>query len=285
MRLSGCLVLLAGLWGAASLAGEKPAASQTSSATPATKPVVILYHGHSFFEIHSPKGTRVILDPHLLPAYGRPLVPIYADVILISHPHEDHNQIDAVANKGKARIILGWKGKGSQLTWNLVQETIQDVTIRSVASYHDEEQGQKRGKNTIFIVETGGWRIVHLGDLGHLLSPEQIRQIGPVDVLLIPVGGIYTLNGSEAKQVVAQLRPREYIIPMHYGTPHFDEVLPPTEFLDGQPAERVAISKDNRLVLNRDPQRPRPLIVQLYYWPRSQRAAPEGQSPTESPAR
>ena len=84
----------------------------------------------------------------------------------------------------------------------------------------------QRGKVGVFIIEVDGWKIVHLGDLGHLLTPSQLKRIGPVDVLMIPVGGIYTLNGSEAKKVVEQLKPKEYIFPMHYGTKVFDAVLP-----------------------------------------------------------
>src|SRR5206468_8512605 len=113
----------------------------------------------------------------------------------------------------------------------------------------------KFGKNTIFILEVDGWKIVHLGDLGHQLSPNQIKRIGPIDVLMIPVGGIYTINGSEAKKVVEQLKPREYIFPMHCGTKIYDELLPPTEFVQDQPRANVTSSDDNSMELNKDPQR------------------------------
>jgi L-ascorbate metabolism protein UlaG (beta-lactamase superfamily) len=269
MRLSaffGTALAAVLLFLSASPAGQKTAADKSGS-------VQITYHGQSFFEIRSSKGTNVVIDPHLIEAYGRPLTPIYADIILMSHPHNDHTQIDAIANKDKAKIIPGWKGLPPRHTWNLVHEKIKDVTIRSVGVYHDTVQGMKSGKNTVFIIEMDGWKICHLGDLGHLLTRQQVKKIGPIDVLMIPVGGVYTINGSEAKEVVEQLKPKEYIIPMHYGTPRFDDLLPPTEFLEDQPKERVAISKDNRLVLNRDPRRPRPLIVQLHYWPKVQKSA------------
>jgi len=110
---------------------------------------------------------------------------------------------------------------------------------------------------------------VHLGDLGHLLSPEQVQQIkkdGPIDVLMVPVGGIYSLNGREAKKVVKQLQPREYILPMHYGTAVFDDLLPVSEFLEGQPRELVHRVKDNRLVLDRTDKRERPQIAVLHWW-------------------
>jgi L-ascorbate metabolism protein UlaG (beta-lactamase superfamily) len=238
------------------------------------KGVVIVFHGQSFFEVRSSKGTNVVFDPHQIPEYGKILAPIKADLVLMSHQHNDHTQLDVIANKDKgAKIIPGWKGAGARATWNLVNETVKDVKIRSVGVYHDELNGLKHGKNTVFIIEVDGWKIAHLGDLGHLLTPGQVKQIGPVDVLMIPVGGVYALNGSEAKDVAGQLKPKEYIIPMHYGTTHFTDLLPPTEFLDHYPKRQVAIARENILVLNRDPDRPRPLIVVMHYWPRTKKTA------------
>jgi L-ascorbate metabolism protein UlaG (beta-lactamase superfamily) len=258
-----CGLLLTGLlpFGVAAGGGGEP------------KQVQITWHGQSFFEVRSSKGTNVVIDPHLIPAYGRIIGGIRADVVLMTHQHKDHTMIEALGYKdpSKLKVIKGWQGDGQRATWNIVDEKVKDVRIRSVGTYHDNVQGLQRGKNTVFILEVDGWRIVHLGDLGHLLTPTQLKQIGPVDVLMIPVGGVYTLNGSEAKEVVAQIKPREYILPMHFGTAVFDELLPVTEFLDEQPRSHVAKSKDNRLVLNRDPQRPRPLIVVLNYWPEKKR--------------
>src|SRR5207245_10783340 len=108
------------------------------------------------------------------------------------------------------------------------------VHVRAVGVYHDNVEGMERGKNTIFMLEVDGLRIVHLGDLGHVLSDKEIKKIGPVDVLMIPVGGVYTINGTEAKQVVGQLKPKQYILPMHYGTKAFMDLLPPDEFLEDQ---------------------------------------------------
>jgi L-ascorbate metabolism protein UlaG (beta-lactamase superfamily) len=235
------------------------------------KPIQITWHGQSFFEIRTSKGTNIVTDPHVIPEYGRLAAGIKADLVLMSHSHNDHTQLDALANKDKIpKVIKGFddkRGVGLRADWNHVNETFRDVKIRSVPVYHDDMQGLLRGKNTIFVLEVDGWRIVHLGDLGHQLSPEQIKQIGPVDVLMIPVGGVYTINGSEAKQVVEKLKPKEYIFPMHYGTPVYDELLTPAEFLEDQNPQNVAKSKTNTISLNRDPNRPRPLIVVLHYWP------------------
>jgi len=235
------------------------------------KPIKVRYYGNSFFVIESNKGVRVCFDPHMITEYGRPPDDLKADVVLISHNHVDHTRVDALANWNekddgkKPKIIRGLKGTGLRADWAAVDEKIGDIKIRSVGVYHDDMEGLRSGKVSAFIVEMDGWRICHLGDLGHMLSPAQLKAIGEVDVLMIPVGGIYTLNGSEAKKVMAQIKPKQYVFPMHYGTKFFDDLLPVNEFLEGQKKERVAESDDNQLTLNRDPARPRPLTVVFTY--------------------
>jgi L-ascorbate metabolism protein UlaG (beta-lactamase superfamily) len=231
--------------------------------------VQITWHGQSFFEVKSSKGTNIVLDPHSILEYGR-IPGVKADVVLISHNHNDHTQVEVIQNyKDKnLKIIPGLNGFGPRATWNQVDEQIKDVHIRSVGVYHDSEQGLKHGKNTVFILEMDSWRIVHLGDLGHPLTAAQLKSIGKVDVLMIPVGGVYTLNGTEAKAVVEQIKPKEYILPMHYGTAVYSDLLTANEFLEDFPKANVAVSKDNTLTLNRDKQRPRPLVVLLHWWPR-----------------
>jgi L-ascorbate metabolism protein UlaG (beta-lactamase superfamily) len=248
------------------LTGLVAASVRTESGEKKWSPIKVTWYGQSFFVIESSKGFRVALDPHLIPEFGRP-EGIKADLVLMSHNHNDHTMIEALDNhKDKnLRVIRGLKGVGLRADWNQVDETVGPVHIGSVGLYHDNMEGLQAGKNTAFILEMDGWRICHLGDLGHLLTPAQVRQIGEVDVLMIPIGGVYTINGSEAKKVVAQLKPREYILPMHYGTRNFEDLLPATEFLEGQDRAKVAESDDNRLTLNRDPSRPRPLIVTLTY--------------------
>jgi len=235
----------------------------------AWKPIKVTWHGQSFFEIKTSKGTNVVMDPHLIPAYGR-VQGLKANIVLMTHNHNDHTQVGALENaKDKdLKIISGLKGPGLRAEWNLIKEQVKDVKIRTLGLYHDTEQGLKFGRNTAFILEVDGWRIVNLGDLGHLLTPEQIKKIGPVDVLFLPIGGVYTLNGSEAKKVVDQLKPKEYIFPQHYGTKIYDDLLPADEFVESFPRANVTSSLDNSVTLNRDAQRPRPLVVQLHYWPR-----------------
>lgn len=199
----------------------------------------LTWFGQSFFVVETSAGTRVAFDPHAIDAFGRQTTK--ADLVLMSHPHPDHVRLEVIENRAKAKIIEGVKaapaaegGGPPRPQWNPVAEKFKDVNIRSVGVFHDSVQGMQRGKNMIFIIEFDGLRLAHLGDLGHLLTDEQLRQIGPVDVLLIPVGGVYTINGDQAKKVVAQIKPTKYILPMHYGTRMFDDLATPDEFLDGQ---------------------------------------------------
>ena len=213
------LVLLAAVALAGPLAAGEP------------KKVEIRWHGQSFFELRTSKGTRIAFDPHAIEAYGRKAVE--ADLVLMSHPHTDHTQLGAIATRMR-KEILGLKVVGKRWEWNLIDETFRDVRVRTVGVYHDHVKGLERGKNAVFIVEADGLKIVHLGDLGHLLTPEQVKDIGPVDVLMIPVGGVYTLNGLDAKRVVAQLRPSRFVLPMHYGTKVYDDLLPLDAFKEDQ---------------------------------------------------
>lgn len=233
------------------LVGAAPAAD-------AKKPI-LRWHGQSFFELESSKGTKVVFDPHAIEAYGR--TNVSADLVLLSHFHDDHTQISVLENPRKAKIVQGLTVAGKKVEWNLVAENFKDVRYRTVGSYHDTMQGMERGKNAIIIVEVDGMRVVFLGDLGHVLSDAQVKEIGVVDVLLIPVGGIYTLNGAEAKKVVEQLKPTKYIVPMHYGTKVFEDVLPPDEFLEDQ--KHVKKYDGNKLDLEPDFKPEAPLIIML----------------------
>jgi L-ascorbate metabolism protein UlaG (beta-lactamase superfamily) len=245
--------------------------SSLASAQDKGAPIGIEYFGQSFFILTTSKGTRIAFDPHTIPEYERREVLPKVDVICISHNHNDHTRTVSFEDYKKTKTLRGLKSESLKADWSTINETVKDAKIRNVGVYHDTNEGIERGKNSVFIVEVDGWKVVHLGDLGHLLTPAQLKKIGPVDVLMIPVGGIYTINGSEAKKVVEQIKPKEYIFPMHYGTKFFDYVLPPDEFYDDVEKRRIAISDDNSLLLNRDPQRPRPLIVQLNHEPKAEK--------------
>jgi len=229
------------------------------------KKVVIRWHGQSFFEIESSKGTRIVTDPHAIEAFGPQHVA--ADLILVSHFHSDHTQIGVVESRqreAKVKVLYGLKEVKKREEWNPIDEDFKDVHVRSVGVYHDDDEGLERGKNTVFIITVDGLKIVHLGDLGHQLTPAQLKSIGPVDVLMIPIGGVYTLNGAEARQVFAQLKPRQYILPMHYGTQVYKDLLPADEFLEGQKEGSVKkMLETNKLEVPTDFKPSDPIIVLL----------------------
>jgi L-ascorbate metabolism protein UlaG (beta-lactamase superfamily) len=244
----------------------------SAAAAPAAGKVTIRWHGQSFFEVQSAQGVRVVLDPHSLDAFGRNVV--QADVVLMSHLHPDHVQVGVVENLKQAKVIPGLKdlkGDGKRVEWNNVDETVKDVHIRSVGTFHDNKGGLERGKNTVFVLEMDGLRIVHLGDLGHKLTDDQVKRIGPVDVVMVPVGGVYTLNGTDASEVVDQLRPRRYIIPMHYAVDAYEDVLKPDEFLEEQKDRPIKKLDTNLLEIDPKERAPREPTVAVLYWDKARK--------------
>jgi L-ascorbate metabolism protein UlaG (beta-lactamase superfamily) len=252
---------VASLVGVLSLTAAVPAADQ---------PVVLRWHGQSFFEVISPAGVRVAIDPHAIEAYGRKQVE--ADLVLMSHLHSDHTQLSAIANAAKTKVLPGLKEVrtegGRHEEWINVHETLRDVKVRSVPTYHDKRAGLERGKNTVFVLEIAGLTIVHLGDLGHTLTETQLKRIGPVDVLLIPVGGVYTINGLDAQAVVEQLRPARYVLPMHYGTIVYDYLLDLDKslFLDEIKPERIKKLTSNELRIDPKEKPPAEPLIVIPHW-------------------
>jgi L-ascorbate metabolism protein UlaG (beta-lactamase superfamily) len=205
---------------------------------PSKTDLQIRWHGQSFFEIVTTKGTRIITDPHNLDAFGRKEV--QADLVLMSHFHTDHTFVEPtlITNIKSAKQLNALKKldrDGTRTTWNVVDEKFKDVRVQSVGTYHDNSGGVQRGKNGVWVIDADGLRIVHLGDLGHELNKTQLAKLGKVDVLMIPVGGVYTLNGLDAQKVVEQIKPRRYVLPMHYDPGVYDDLLPLKYFLDEQP--------------------------------------------------
>ena len=167
----------------------------------------IKWLGHSCFVITSEEGLRIITDPYSVGGginYGE--VQEAADIVVVTHGHGDHN--NAAAVKGNPEVIKSSK-------------KVKGIEFKGIASYHDTARGGQRGPNTIFCFAVDGIRICHLGDLGHQLDSKQIAEIGAVDILLIPVGGYYTIDANMATQVCAKLNPK-VIIPMHYKTAKCD---------------------------------------------------------------
>lgn len=170
----------------------------------------ISWAGQSCFQISVSQAkdvsSDIVIDP-FSDEYGLKLPNLSADIVLSTHGHNDHNHTKAV--KGDPFIV---EGPG--------EYEIKGVFIQGVESYHDNENGKERGKNTIYIIEVEGMRICHLGDLGqHQLTDEQLQKIDRVDVLMIPVGGGgYTISAVEAQKIISQIEPK-IVIPMHYALP------------------------------------------------------------------
>jgi L-ascorbate metabolism protein UlaG (beta-lactamase superfamily) len=203
----------------------------------AAPPVAKLtWYGQSCFLLESASGTRVVMDPIPAGIGYTPPADLKADAVTVSHEHGDHNNVALVP--GKPRILRGLTA--DKKGWVKIDEKVKDVSIRSIGVYHDEEKGAQRGLNTVFLFQVGGVRIAHLGDLGHLLSDAQLSAIGSVDVVLIPVGGTYTIDAAQATRVIDQLRPRLIIVPMHYKTDvlTIKELATVDAFLAGKPNVR-----------------------------------------------
>ncbi|MDR1568916.1 MAG: MBL fold metallo-hydrolase [Oscillospiraceae bacterium] len=192
----------------------------------------ILYFGHACFVVKTKSGTVICCDPFDA-SVGYPVFDIAADAVTISHGHHDHNAIERVRpNKGGLDVFDEPR-----------EYQLPGVTIRGFSSYHDDVQGAKRGENIMFMIEADALKALHLGDLGHELDGDTLRAIGSVDVLMIPVGGYYTIDAAQAERVARSIAPG-YIVPMHYRTKYSEELPIETEapFLKLFGAEYIRLS-------------------------------------------
>jgi L-ascorbate metabolism protein UlaG (beta-lactamase superfamily) len=168
----------------------------------------IQYYGHSCFKVVTKPGGRntenitIFIDPFdkyigLKPPQGK------ADAVFVSHTqHKDHNNKDAI--------------KGDPVVFETAGEfSVGGINVTGIDSFHDDKEGQERGRNTIFTLDTEDIRICHLGDLGTNLSSRQLEKIGGVDILMVPVGGNFTIDGKMAAKICQKLEP-SLIIPMHF---------------------------------------------------------------------
>jgi len=165
--------------------------------------VKLKWFGHSCFLLTADSGVKVLIDP-FDPEVGYKLPPQEADIVTTSHNHEDHNYLKAVSGKFKH---LNKPGAFSE----------RGIEITGIVTYHDKVQGKKSGRNVVFKFTVDGLNICHCGDLGHVFTAEQLQALGPVDVLLVPVGGNYTIDHELAAEVCSLVSPK-VIIPMHYKT-------------------------------------------------------------------
>jgi L-ascorbate metabolism protein UlaG (beta-lactamase superfamily) len=171
--------------------------------------MTIFWHGQSCFQIISSQGknnhVNIVIDPYS-EDIGLKVPKLEADILLVSHGHHDHNNVKAVG--GNPFLV---SGPG--------EYEIKEVFIQGIPAFHDSSLGKERGTNTIYTIETEELKLCHLGDLGQKeLTSEQIDKIGQVDILMIPIGGVYTISAKEAVKIMSQIEPN-IIIPMHYQLP------------------------------------------------------------------
>ncbi len=166
--------------------------------------MIITWYGQACFKIQS-GDKALVLDP-FEKSVGLAPPSVQADVVFITHEHFDHNNTKAI--KGNYFLV---NGPG--------EYEIKGIKARGITSYHDNEKGAKRGLNTLYLIEMEGIHILHCGDLGQdLLDDKQLEEIGSVDILMIPVGGFFTINAKQAVGIVNQIEPK-IVVPMHYKIP------------------------------------------------------------------
>lgn len=189
----------------------------------------IRFLGHAAFLITTADGTKIVTDPYQPGGFGGAIAhgPLdeSADLVVVSHDHADHNFVKMVA--GDPVVVAG---PGEQ--------TQRGITFRALATHHDTSRGAERGRNMVRVIEADGMSICHLGDLGHPLSAEDVTGLGSIDVLLVPVGGTFTIDANGATAVVNRLRPR-IAIPMHYRSQKVSlNIGPVDDFLADKPRVR-----------------------------------------------
>ena len=191
---------------------------------------------HSCFKIKGSRAT-VITDPYP-PDLGYSMGKASADIVTVSHRHPSHSYVQAVSGEPKQVYSPG-------------EYEISGVLIIGLPTFHDNEKGRNRGKNTVYLIELDGVSICHLGDLGHALTAEQVEELGNVDVLLLPVGGISTIDAAMAASTIRQIEPKA-VIPMHYKTPLVNRELDTIEkFLKEmgtepiEPLPKLAFTRSN----------------------------------------
>lgn len=186
----------------------------------------IKYLSHSSFLIKT-KDAKVLMDPFDPKFVGLKFPKQEADVITVSHSHKDHSYTESVENNP---LILTWPGQFEK----------KGVRIWGFKSFHDKVEGKERGENVMYKIESEGVSVLHCGDLGAIPADALIDEIGDVNILLVPVGGKYTLTSDEAIQLIKKIEP-SIVIPMHYGRPDIiiEGLAPLGEFLKKMAAEQL----------------------------------------------
>ena len=202
----------------------------------------ITYHGQSCFKIKGKQGV-VVCDPFDEKVVGIPLARLSADMVTVSHNHPDHNAISKVKGSSKREnpFIVDFPG----------EYEVGGISVFGFKTYHDQSNGEEKGQNIVFKILMDELSVCHLGDLGHQLSEEQLKAIGSVDILLLPVGGPSSLMNGEAVKVAQAINP-SIMIPMHYKTAEYptdSKLYDLDQFIQSygtsvEPEDKLTIEKD-----------------------------------------
>jgi L-ascorbate metabolism protein UlaG (beta-lactamase superfamily) len=195
----------------------------------------VTWLGHGCFRLRG-RSAAVVTDPYP-PAIGLKLSRLEADLVTVSHEHENHNYTQVVRDAYEIR------GPG--------EYEVAGVSVIGVPTYHDAEKGAKHGRNTVYLIEIDDVRVCHLGDLGHKLDDAEAEAISSPDVLLVPVGGHTAINAAQAAEVVRQLEPR-FVVPMHYAIPglklqldSLDRFLKEMAVTAAEPQPKLSVQKSS----------------------------------------
>ena len=213
----------------------------------------IKWYGHAAFKITTDNGTRIIIDPYESGAFGGALsygkITDEADIVLSSHDHDDHNCTKDI------------KGTFTNIDKPGLYEE-KGIKIDAISTYHDQSKGKERGDNLVFIIETDNLRVSHMGDLGHIIERGIIDEIGRIDVLLLPVGGFYTIDANEASRVIDEIKP-SVIIPMHFKTDKCDfPIATLDDFIAGKAVVKYAKSSEIEIVKSGLPLKPEIIVME-----------------------
>ncbi len=213
--------------------------------------MLITYHGHAEFLLETAQGQRILFDPYD-PAAGYPMRRVTAEVVLISHHHFDHDYLDKVDGDP---LVVDTEG---------AHQPLEGVRVQSIPSFHDEVGGAKRGGILIHQLETEGLKITHLGDLGIVPDQALIDKLFMPDVLLIPMGGFFTIDAAQAKKTIGLLKPR-VVIPMHYRNEKggFKDISTLEPFLEAMQPQEASFQPLLRVTRGDLSQQPKLVVLEI----------------------
>jgi len=211
--------------------------------------LVLEWYGHSYVRIVTESGASIVIDPHDGASLNLPEHRVEADAVLVTHNHYDHNAVEMI------------RGSPAVHKWRRGEFTVGDVKVVGLKSFHDKVQGKLRGENTIYILDIDGFRLAHLGDIGHKPEGSLLESLRGVDLLMIPVGGVYTIDAYEAWETVEATGAR-LVLPIHYWVPKSTVPLDPLDkFLNIAKAGRTRVDGNNVVITRQGLEKVRRSII------------------------